>query len=264
MRGCRVTEEDLQALGLTAEGGEVVPLPDSPDGSWGLDRLRAYAVGQLEQSKGCERQAVALSKKSAVHLYRAGHAFALIRQRLKGEKAWMDWLRGNRLAYATVTQAIQVYERAASEEAVAHLSITDAKEQFGIIKPKPRTGPRTGSNPTPPAASGPGNDEPGDDTPSGDDQENGAGEPEDNHTGPAPRPPEGRPRRRQSYTLAPGARARLTKSGDEIRLTVEGFHETGDPAKALLTHSFHSVSVDFLKGVYRECERVLDPETQWT
>jgi hypothetical protein len=94
-----------------------------------------YAVGELDQSRQLEAQALALSKKSGLHLLRAGRAFALIRGKLKGERRWMQWLRANGLAHSTINQAIQVYERLRTEEAVNELTIGQVKERAGIIRP---------------------------------------------------------------------------------------------------------------------------------
>ena len=53
----------------------------------------------------------------------------------------MAWLREQKLPHATVIQAIQLYERAKSEEAIEGLGITEAKEKFGIVKPKVNSAP---------------------------------------------------------------------------------------------------------------------------
>ena len=83
----RFTEEQLHQLGLTVVGNEAVPLGDArPDPSWDEERLALYAKGELANSEEAERQAILQARKSAVHLFRAGHALALARAKCKGEK----------------------------------------------------------------------------------------------------------------------------------------------------------------------------------
>ena len=106
----QITEKDMHRLGLTIVGNEAIPLTEPPGESWDIDRLRSYALGELEHLKECNTQVLILARRSARHLFRAGHAFYLLREKLKEQEAWMAWLREQKLPHATVIQAIQLYE----------------------------------------------------------------------------------------------------------------------------------------------------------
>jgi hypothetical protein len=131
-----MTDEDLHQRGLMVVGNEVVPVTSPPDVEADNESWLGYAVAQLGYSKEFETQAQILGRKSAVHLYRAGHGFSVVRERHKEEGTWMALLEGKGLAHSTVLQAIQLYERAGSEDAVKELGVTEAKTKFGIVKPQ--------------------------------------------------------------------------------------------------------------------------------
>ncbi len=138
-KSARFTEEDLHKAGYTVVGNEAVPLGDArPDASWDEERLALYAKGELANSQEAERQAILQSRKSAVHLFRAGHALTLARAKCKGEQhgEWQKFKDKHGLANTTANDAIRLYERAKTEEALIGLGITEAKMKFGLAKPK--------------------------------------------------------------------------------------------------------------------------------
>jgi hypothetical protein len=130
-------EKDLHRLGLTVQGDEAVPLTGQPAKDWPLDRLLLYGKGELAHLGQCNTDIRDLARRSALHLFRAGHAFFFLREIKKAEETWMTWLRDEKLPHSTVLQAIQLYERAESEEAIQGLTITEAKEKFKIVQTKP-------------------------------------------------------------------------------------------------------------------------------
>jgi len=138
-KSARFTEEDLHKAGYTVVGKQAVPVEDArPDASWTLDRLLIYAKGEMANSDNAEQQAILQSRKSAVHLFRAGHALALVRERCKAEKHGDcgKFKENHGLAGTTANDAIRLYENAKTEDALIGLGITEAKEKFGIAKPK--------------------------------------------------------------------------------------------------------------------------------
>src|SRR5262245_45284198 len=126
----RFTQQDLTKAGLTVVGTEVVKL-DKPDESWDITALLAYAKGEMAE-------ALSLAKRTTIHYYRAGHALALVPDKLKQTRTWCRWQDDNGLSRTTVHDAIRIYERAGSEAACANLPIMDAFQKFGIIKRSPR------------------------------------------------------------------------------------------------------------------------------
>jgi hypothetical protein len=134
-----MTEADLANMGLTVEGDQVVRAdPDKrPDPSWTVQQLAIYAEGKMASSAQAEKQAILQAHKSAVDLFWAGAALWLIREKLKDEKRWVAWQKAKKLARSTVLEAIALYENAKSPDALVGLGITEAKERFGVVKPKP-------------------------------------------------------------------------------------------------------------------------------
>ena len=135
----RMTEADLAHMGLTVEGDQVVLAdPDKkPDSSWTVEQLAIYAKGKMASSVQAAKEAILLAHKSAVDLFWAGAALWLIRDKLKKEERWVAWQQANKLARSTVLEAIALYENAMSPDALVGLGITEAKERFGVVKPKP-------------------------------------------------------------------------------------------------------------------------------
>lgn len=120
------SEDQLHQLGFAVVGDQAVPVRDGiPDDTWDLDRLAGYAAGQIGESVLC-------AHKSAVAPFRAGGALALARARCKadGHGVWSGWKRKHGLKDTTVNDAIRLNENAGTEEALAGLGITEAKEKY--------------------------------------------------------------------------------------------------------------------------------------
>jgi hypothetical protein len=134
-----ITETDLATMGLTVEGVQVVRAdPDKkPDPSWTVEQLAIYAKGKLGASAQAEKEAILQAHKSAVDLFWAGAALWIIRDKLKKEERWVKWQKANKLARSSVLEAIALYENAKAPDALVGLGITEAKERFGVVRPKP-------------------------------------------------------------------------------------------------------------------------------
>jgi hypothetical protein len=143
-----IKEQDLLQAGLMIDPGDpskVIrvkgrPEDAAPSESWEMDRLTAYAVKGLEQAKALEAEANIVGRKSTVQLFRAGHALHILRGKLKGDGQWCGWLKGHGIPRTNAWEAIQLYVRAKTEEAVAELTPTQAKEKYGISKTSDPTG----------------------------------------------------------------------------------------------------------------------------
>lgn len=119
-----------------------------PDASWSLDTLASYAKGEVANSKAAEKLAILQAKKSAVHLFRAGHALFLAREQCKGEKHgdWAKFKRKYGLAGTSANDAIRLFENVKTEESLDGLGITEAKVKF--VYPPKQDGPAAGGEAT--------------------------------------------------------------------------------------------------------------------
>jgi hypothetical protein len=150
------TEADLAKIGLAVdepsaqnsehqdvEGVQVVgaDADKKPDPSWTVEQLASYAKGKMASSAQAEKEAILQAHKSAVDLFWAGAALWLIRDKLKKEERWVAWQKANKLARSTVLEAIALYENTMSPDALVGLGITEAKERFGVVRPKPTPRP---------------------------------------------------------------------------------------------------------------------------
>jgi hypothetical protein len=108
-----------------------------PDSSWTLDKLGAFASGEVSIAFFAKEAAILQATKSAVHLHRAGHALSLAREKCKGEGHgdWANFKRKHGFASTTVNDAIRLYAKAETEDAVVGLGITEAKKKF-VYPPK--------------------------------------------------------------------------------------------------------------------------------
>lgn len=108
-----------------------------PDSSWSLDRLGEFATEEVNNSFFAEKAAIFQAHKSAVYLFRAGHALFLARERCKGEKHgdWTKFKQKYTLADTSVNDAIRLFENAKIEDALVGLGITEAKKKF-VYPPK--------------------------------------------------------------------------------------------------------------------------------
>jgi hypothetical protein len=140
----QMSVRDLRALGLQIDPDnptQAIPAgPQSelvPDESWDLDRLGTYAATGLSEASRLERESIQLGRRSTIQIFRAGRALSIARRRVKSESwgEWGRWLKEHNLKRTTAWEAIQLYERAGSEEAIANLTPSQAKKRYGIGTP---------------------------------------------------------------------------------------------------------------------------------
>ena len=115
-------------------------LPESPTDTWSIEQLTDYARMQMVQSISAGDQASALLRQSAIHRYHAGHAFVLIRDRLKPRRRWTRWQAVQHLVRSQVNDAIRLFESyRGMEYHLAEMTMTDALRSGGIAQGKPNS-----------------------------------------------------------------------------------------------------------------------------
>lgn len=140
MMPVRVSDEaELHNLGMRvdpADPGRAIRATDAgtPDEEWDTDALGRYAAAELAESSRLEDEAVGIGRRSAVHLFRAGRALHLARERLKAGGEWCGWQARHGIARTSAWEAIGLFERAGDEATVAGLTISAAKAHFGVTR----------------------------------------------------------------------------------------------------------------------------------
>ncbi|MDY0168580.1 MAG: hypothetical protein RBS80_18670 [Thermoguttaceae bacterium] len=104
-----------------------------PDDSWEAVDLVGYAKHQVSLIQ-------VLQRTMAVHVYRLGMALSLYRRHYLGHGDWQTFLKEQGLSGPTAWRAMQLAERADSEEKVAGLGITEAYLQYGILRTAAKDG----------------------------------------------------------------------------------------------------------------------------
>ena len=102
-----------------------------------LSDLEALFERELGDSDRLQAEADCLSRRSSVSLFRAGRVMAAIRHILKSQGKWTKWQNDHKVSVTSAWQAIQLFSKAGSEEAVAGLTRTEALQKFDITKHKP-------------------------------------------------------------------------------------------------------------------------------
>ena len=139
----RVDEKELAELGLVINPdnpNEAISARDladaEPNEDWDVARLARYVAERFTAVTQCEEQILVLTRRTADETFRAGHALHFAQAKLKTTKAWRAWLLENRIPVTTAWEAVEVYRRAKTPEAVAGLTAGEAKQKFGIQKPR--------------------------------------------------------------------------------------------------------------------------------
>jgi hypothetical protein len=152
-----ISEDELHSLGMQIDPDNptqaihIAPQAESiPDESWDLDRLGDYARTGLSDADRFKRESIQLGRRSTVQIFRAGHALSIARRKVPwGE--WGPWLATRNIKRTTAWEAIELYQRAGSEEAIANLTPVEAKRRYGIGKP-PRTDNQEATRPLNPSS----------------------------------------------------------------------------------------------------------------
>ena len=97
-----------------------------------LSQLAKYVSGEIKSSKESKKESLLQAKKSACHLFYAGEALDKARTLCEKQKygEWKKWKEENNFAHTTVNDAIRLFKKAKTVEAIAGLGITDAKKKF--------------------------------------------------------------------------------------------------------------------------------------
>jgi hypothetical protein len=137
----KMTEAELQQLGFIVapdNPSEAVPVKTDalPDDSWTFERLMTCGACAVTESGRLLTAASELARKSTIQIYRAGRALSLARHKLPLGQTWGGCLKAHHIPRTSAWEAIQVFERAGCEEAIALLTPTEAKQKFGITKPR--------------------------------------------------------------------------------------------------------------------------------
>lgn len=117
---------------------DTVPLEidELPDDSWHFDRLMAFGAAAVTESGRLLSEATCLSRRSTVQIYRAGRALSFARTKLPPGQTWGASLKTHNIPRTNAWEAMQLFQRAASEEDVASLTPTEAKHKYGVTQPK--------------------------------------------------------------------------------------------------------------------------------
>jgi hypothetical protein len=145
----------------------------APTGAKGVQRLSedageqellAYARWNLDAVTTADQEQLRLGRLQTWHVYEAGYAFSVLRDRLKAAGCWSAWQKEQKLDRSTVWRAIELFARAPDREAVEDMQLTQAYVKYGIVAdeaPEPKapakTRRKTGNG------GGRGNDRPGKD-----------------------------------------------------------------------------------------------------
>jgi len=144
-------EKELHQMGLMVDPNDptqAVPLKkpdeDIPNERWSLEKLAGFAGNGFGEAKRLQGEATALARKSTVQIFWAGCALSLAKPKVKAEgKGWRKWLSERGIPRTNAWEAEELYKQAKKVEAVADLTLTEAKRKFGVTKP-PKTGKAKG------------------------------------------------------------------------------------------------------------------------
>jgi len=132
---------DLRALGLQIDPDnptQAIPVAHQaesvPNESWDLERLGNYAATGLSEASRLQKESIQLGRRSTVQIFRSGHALSIARRKVPWGD-WGRWLKEHDLKRTTAWEAVELYQRAGSEEAIANLTPSQAKKRYGIGRP---------------------------------------------------------------------------------------------------------------------------------
>lgn len=118
------TDEAVTALASKAPAPE--PDDEVPTETWTDEELILYALDRIDQSR-------ALFVTTAVIKFRLGRALSILQDRLEPNQFSALIASEFGISTSTVKQAIRLYRRAKTEEAVARLSATQALRKFDVV-----------------------------------------------------------------------------------------------------------------------------------
>jgi hypothetical protein len=94
--------------------------PTEPDAEWSLSELGNYAKERLTSV--------------TTSIFQAGRALKLAHDQFTKKRAWGKWLKQQGIPRTSAWEAIELFEQAKTEDAVANLTRVQALKKFGIRK----------------------------------------------------------------------------------------------------------------------------------
>ena len=101
-----------------------------------LPELETLFDLELGESDRLLAESDCLSRRSTVSLYSVGRVLSAIKEKLKIEGRWTKWQKDHKVGVTSAWQAIQLFEKAFSEEAIVGLTRSEALIKFNITKSK--------------------------------------------------------------------------------------------------------------------------------
>ncbi|MBY0522787.1 MAG: hypothetical protein K2R98_05295 [Gemmataceae bacterium] len=94
--------------------------PKVPDAEWPLTDLGGYAKERLTSA--------------TTSIFQAGRALKLARDQFLETREWTKWLKAQGIPRTSAWEAIELFEKARVEDAVANLTRSEALRKFGVRK----------------------------------------------------------------------------------------------------------------------------------
>ena len=117
------------------------PTDKMPDDTWPNEILLDFAMKALGEGDKLEKRLHALARKSVIPKFRAGHAFAILQERLTATGDWCKFQDEHDLPRTNVWEVITVYQKATAmghgeEDIATYGTWTEVMVAYGIGKPR--------------------------------------------------------------------------------------------------------------------------------
>ena len=114
--------------------GVIVMSPaEVPDETWSMEQLLDYGREALRESEECDMLAVPLARRSVVTKFGAGHAYSILRSRLKPLGKWCSFQEEHKLPRTSVWEVVEVYEAATRDGLKADDLVDQYSTWTGIL-----------------------------------------------------------------------------------------------------------------------------------
>lgn len=108
-----------------------------PASEYELGDLGELASDSLDEYKRLRGEAKAKAVEATLHIFWAGELLAVAAKRLKKQRGcWTAFLKEHQIGRTTAWEAIELFRKAKSGEAISGLTPTEAKRKFGVVRPK--------------------------------------------------------------------------------------------------------------------------------
>jgi len=127
-----------------AQPAGAIPLsPDvAPDETWSVEQLLDYGRKALREGEECDMLVVPLARRSIVARFGAGHAYSILRSRLKPLGKWCSFQEEYKLPRTSIWEVVEVYE-AATLDGMNEYDLVDRYSNwtgillaYGLAKPR--------------------------------------------------------------------------------------------------------------------------------